>query len=348
MWIRVFLTLCSASFLLGQAQAQMLFLRDNGTFSNVAPIDSPVTGGSAGSGWYLNDSPPAVISKFGDRVFIGDAYKYLATSPSSSANGNDWYSQFTCAGVYGACGGQIGSSVLVVETSATNRFGTNAILGAASSLPCLGFNCGYIGVTGVAVNNVAATAGKTYAGWGSYYECNNMVNNTGSCTGAEIDIAMGFDRDAIFGTVPANNPFQQGGNNAIQSTCGTAFAGYVCDTWLSLQGGSGGPNKFVTGINIVNNTIAANRGPAMGATGTTATVAIALPETYDIVWYQNSSTIRSAVFGGSGGNLNLVGNNISFTTSGGGSLILNTNVGVTCAGISAATFQSQGGIVTHC
>jgi hypothetical protein len=318
----------------------------NNTGTSVNPlickyITTAVTSTGAGSGWYLNDSPPAAISKFGDRVFIGDAVKYLATSPQSAANGNDWYSQFTCGGIYGACGAQIGSSTLMVEASLTNKFGTTAITGAASSLPCLGVNCGVIGVNGIAVNNVAATGGHTYANWGSYYECNNIVNNTGSCTGAEIDIAVAFDRDALFGTIPANNPFQQGGNNAIQSQCATAFSGFVCDTWLSLQGSSGGPNKFVTGINFMNNTVAPNRGPTMPGTGANATVAIALPEAYDIVWYHDVNTITGAVFTGSSGNLN-------FSTN--GTLVVNGTTGVSCGAgtVNAATMVVTNGLVTHC
>lgn len=314
--------------------------------TNCTYIVTSVTGGIAGtpvstpgSGWFANDSPPAKISKFGDRVFIGDAVKYAATTPPPS--GGDWYNTYSCA--RSACGVYGGGATLLVETSATNAAGTLAIVGAASSQPCLGRNCGFIGLVGIGINDVAPTAGKTYNGWGLYAECNNVVNNTGACVGAEIDVGFEFDRDAIFGNIPANNPFQPGGANAIQSTCGTSYGSvtyYVCDTWLQLQSGAGN-SKFVTGINFGQDSIMAGRGPQIGPiVGTNATVAVAMPETYMLTWWSDVNTIAGAVWTGAAGVLNFAGTDLA----------MNGVFGVDCpAGtVNAATMVVTKGLVTHC
>jgi hypothetical protein len=110
---------------------------------------------------------------------------------------------------------------------------------------------------------------------------------------------------------------------------------------VAAGGAFPGNSQFITGINIGTNTVADGRGPQIGPiVGTTATVAMAMPQTYMITWWSNSTTITAAVWAGAGGNLNFAGNTLN----------VNGVSGVDCSAgsVNPATMVVTKGLVTHC
>jgi hypothetical protein len=169
------------------------------------------------------------------------------------------------------------------------------------------------------------------AAWGLYSECHRQFASVGQCTGIEVDVRNLADEvfatPYTVGTSPTNGHITDG----VSSGCGAGIVTGSPQPCTSAFVIFANPAKWDTGIMFASGSINSTTGGALSA--------IAMPENYDINWFNPSNTIVAAVSADSSGNL------ILNTTAG---IIVAGSPGKTCsAGLtSLAAFRSVYGIVT--
>lgn len=294
----------------------------NNTGSTASPADCLLIVLPQTNKWFANDSPPANITRIGDRVLIGDAANYLATSGNPC--GNDWFSNFEGTTLPNTCGGYTPFAQLVVESggSGQNSNSSLAILGAAQTANAGGAGAAMIGISGFGVANDSVGA----FAWGGYFECDYTNASAGGCNTVEIENSTFINNTGDVDAFSFNAK-----TVAVNIGCGsglTSPAEYTCGSAISI---GSNPAQFANGIRFGGDPI------AVGSAGVKN--AINMPTTYQIVWNSGSSTIAGSVYVGSSQRLNLDGVN---------GLTHNGNNGVSCTGINTTTFRSVDGLVTAC
>ncbi len=279
---------------------------------------SPPTGGWQQGG--------ANINRFGDRLFLGDAYY---SNTSNSPCGNDWFSLFqdTMLPTNG-CGSYINYAVLSVlgggDTQATQaQTGINSAV-QSKHIPNAGAMIS--GVNAFVVLNSTSHDGNA---WAFYAEC-HVLSGSGSqgCYGMEIDLRT------MIGAAGNTDPFLQSVMVGHQIACGAGLAigtgqtGSACGAAIQIIQND---QPWKGGVIFHQGSI------AFGSAGVIN--AIAMPTTYQIAWYSAAGNRSGAVYVGSGGNLNLEAANF---------LVFNGNQGATCAGPTTGSFSAIGGLVIHC
>ena len=296
------------------------------------PITVPAT-----VSWFANDTPPANISMINDRLFLGDAVKYLATTPVAGATGNDWFTLYECSTSNG-CPSYLPWATLAVETSTTNSNSWQPFLAASQSLHCPAAGCTAIAVSAFAINNSTNNAPTFfYGGWAYYGECNQTTTATSYgrefCVGVEIEVSTTINNASPASGNP--DPFSTGIYTGIEIGCGSGMGTptkFPCSQALGIEANA---QPWNAGIIFQNGGIATT-------TGTLGTfpVAIAFPAGYALIWYTAAGTQKAGFDFDAAGQLNL----------GVVSIAANGNVGVTCTAgtVNAATLTTYLGIVTHC
>lgn len=169
-------------------------------------------------------------------------------------------------------------------------------------------------------------------------------NSVGIARPSTTNITLGAQQDinsVVSTCAPTpDSPFCSGqaSNIAALLTSGAfpSLATQDVTSALTTGAGYGGGPKFKAGIVIGSSSIRAAAGPSI--LGSNSTVAMAMPFTNYIIWY-NGSSASSAVWGGAAGSLNF------FTTN---TLTVNGVAGVTCSGVNPTTMVVTNGLVTHC
>jgi hypothetical protein len=295
--------------------------------------------------WFANDTPAANISKINDRLFLGDATKYLATVPSgcvagncTSPNGNDWFSQYECSTSNG-CSSYIPWATLVVETSISNSKSWLPFLAATQTAHCDNQGCTAEAVNGFAINNHPGPPPTTFWGAWSYYgECNQTTPATnGFCVGIEIEVSTtNNDGGAVIGGNP--DPYGTGPYTGIEIGCGSGMGSptkFACSQALGIEK-NGQP--WNAGIIFQPGSITAGAGPA----GTT--VAVAMPNQYAILWFDSHSAAAAELATDGSGNLLI---NLGHGMLINGAPVVNC-VGGTASQLNPLTAVVTAGLVTRC
>lgn len=162
--------------------------------------------------------------------------------------------------------------------------------------------------------------------WGAYAEDHCTTLNAIGCIGLEVDLRMA-NAAPLF-----PNPVASAHSAGIQDACGAGWpAGPEFNCPVALQIGPN-PMPFNEGINFVGGGIADNLAVGMP-------VAIGLPETYGLVWFNGAGTSAATISADSSAVINLNGAGIK----------MNGAAGVTCGpGVTSGNFTVVNGIVTHC
>lgn len=275
--------------------------------------------------WFEDSSPPANITRLGDRVYIGDAINFKQVG--AGYLGTDWFATFQCTLTPNGCGAYTHYSHLIVEGGGDTQHGNSSsgILTANQSKNAVNNGEAILPLQSFAVLN---SASHNTLGWGLYGECHVLSGaaSGSNCYGMELDVRT------VPNTAGNPDPFQQSGVVGIQNACGAGITSPSANNCGAAMQILTNPNAWNAGIVIFSGAISA------GSSGTIN--AIAMPTTYQIVWFSGAGTSVGKVYVGGGGRLNLDGNS---------GLATNGNNGITCAsGINTSTFRSVNGLVTAC
>ena len=293
---------------------------------------------------FANDTPPANILRWNDKIFIGDAAANFQNNGVPTLGGScpspDWFTTFYGTTQEGSCAYTYGFQ-LVVETDASLLYNSGAILGT-SQTKNVGHNQGALGVMGFMLNNHINDGIINFGGWAGYFECDQTVNNGTGCIGIEIDVGNTVG-DALAGSP---DPFQQSAIVPLQVACGSGFGTHptVFKCGAAIQVVNNGQalvtGAYVSGIVFESNSVA----PQILFGGGTS-VAIALPALYSLIWYSAAGTAQGGIEFDASGNMQL-GINNTIVVNGAGP----TGAGVNCASgtVNGATVVVVKGIVTHC
>jgi len=289
--------------------------------ANGTTVTGTFTPNFAATGNWFSDSG-ANIQRWNDRTFIGGG---TVLDGMVTPISKDWLTAYTSTTIDGDW--PANHSVLLVETEPSSAGdivggGATAFTGAAQSLYSTISNNGPQGVIGWCLNNNTTLA--TFC-WGMYAEADRQNSTVSATYGMETDVRN------LGNEVPLT-PYNWGANDTVAQNlaCGSGVSPTPnpCSAALSIVNNGA---QFDAGIVFIDNSIKQIA---------SQTSAIALPQSYEINWFNNTGAVIDSIYADGFGNLNLN------TT---GNLIISGVGGVSCTtGINTLSFRSLEGIVTHC
>jgi len=279
----------------------------------------------------------ANINRFGDRLFLGDAYN---SNTTNSPCGNDWFSLFQNTSDMlpsNGCGSYINYAVLSVLGGGNGQdpSSSTGIHTAVQSKNVPNNGAMISGINAFVVNN--STSHNSNA-WAIYAECHVLnVGPSGSTC-----YAMEFDVRNMKASAAITDAYTQSTIVGIQAACGAGL--YTTPGSPNTPGATGNPcgaafqivandQPFGAGLVFHDGSITA------GSAGTLN--AINMPKAYRIIWNDASQSIAGSIYVGNSGNFNI-------DIAAGGTLVVQGNVGATCGGSVTAFFSVKNGIVVNC
>lgn len=266
------------------------------------------------------------VQRLNDQLLLGGATLNDMVNHVGTGGTGDWLSTFEIAA--GLAGGATQFAALASLTG-TNASNSAGILGAGQSLHVTSSGASSFGVEAYAVNNNASL--QTSA-WGVYSECHRTNSTVGQCNAFEAEVRnLGNDNPADPYTIIGGQPANADLTSSNSAGCGAGLVsapGNPCTTAYLIFAN---PSTFDSGIIFAN-------GSLTNVGGTIRM--IQAPINYAISWYTAANTPIASIVGDVGQNLDFFAN---------GTLKINGSSGVSCSsGITATTFRSVDGLVTHC
>lgn len=251
------------------------------TFTDTVTYSGPILGTSGtpitlpgNSNFY---APSAVISRFNDRVFVGDATQNNGTNVASQP---DWLTTYQIA--KGRSYGYVQTSQFSVLNTSYGDSLTTVVVGARTSTHTAH---NVIAVTGMGVND-ATTGGANNQAWAGYFEAfrDTGTAGNGGAYGIEIDTMNYVSAAAV------TDPYSQSNDQTVsaQLAAGGGFPGTMYPTTVGINFQNNN-STFDKGIVFGSNSIT-------GATGTSGTgIAIAFGRGHTIQWYGSAGVTTSSI-----------------------------------------------------
>lgn len=256
---------------------------------NASDTTSPDNGGSIivgndGARWYqvtgarnsnaFHQALGAIIARYGDRLFVGDA---TVASGTPSTSPYDWLTTFQrSTGGLGWGDAEFSQFVSLGDQSAESLvagvFGMQTLYANQ--------NRDYTAIQGFAINN-----GTTYLTncWGLYGEGQQLTTTAGATYGAELDVRCATQFTYI-------DPYTTNTKQAIavQVAAGAGFTGaqYAASAAINIQDNNA---QFNIGINIGSNALVGDTGSAGSA------MAMALGFGHCLQWFGGANTKTSRI-----------------------------------------------------
>lgn len=295
---------------------QLAYYASSGT-----TVSGTFTPNFAATGNWFSDSG-ANIQRWNDRTQLGGG---TLLDGKASPVTKDWLTTYTSTTIDGDW--PANHSVLLVENQPSSAGdvanGATAITGASQTLNSTIANNGPQGIVGWCLNN--NTTLSSYC-WGIYAEADRQNSTVSATYGIETDVRnLGND-------VPLD-PFNWGPNDtvALNVECGAGVSSPAPNPCSGAMAIGNNQAQFDAGIVFLNNSV---------ATISSHISAISLPPQYALNWFNSGGSIIGSIYSDGSGNMNI-------NTTGG--LLISGVPGLTCSsGITASTFRSVEGIVTHC